>query len=233
MELIIKVAAALLPAILLMVYIWYKDPVPEPTRKLIGAFFGGIAICLPVATVELFVQQWLFGEGGMPATFTGAVLNAFCVAAIPEETAKWLILWLLLRRNEYFDEHFDGVVYAVYVSLGFAAIENIFYVLGQDQWLSVAVARALLAVPGHYAFGIMMGYYYSIYHFVDHSPKYAIGVLLAPIMAHGVYDSIAMSSIVNPYVGIVSFVVLIYFCIKLHKLASERVQYLIEKNSLN
>lgn len=228
---IIKLAAALLPAILLGLYIWKKDKQPEPTGQLIKAVLLGVGICLPVAFVELIIQKGLFGfSGGQPLTLFGTTVEAFFVAALPEEAAKLLALWIVLRKNPHFDEHFDGIVYAVCVGLGFAAIENVFYVLGSDDWMSVAIARSLLAVPGHYAFAIIMGYYYSVYHFVDHSKKYAALILIAPFLAHGVYDSLAMSGSVNPTVGGISFVVLIYFCIKMQRQAQRRVKELVAKD---
>lgn len=114
--------------------------------------------------------------------------------------------------------------------MGFAAIENVFYVFSEEEWVSVAVTRALLAVPGHYAFAILMGYYYSVYHFVDHSSKIAICILLVPVMAHGVYDSLAMCGLVNPYIRGLAFFVLIYFCIKMHKVAKSKVLALLKKD---
>jgi len=137
---------------------------------------------------------------------------------------------LVLRKNPYFDEHFDGIVYAVCVGLGFAAIENVFYVCSDEEWVTTAISRALLAVPGHYAFAILMGYYYSIYHFIDHSPKVAVCVLLVPLAAHGIYDALAMSGIVSPYIGGICFIVLIWFCIKMQKVAKKRMLAMIEKD---
>ena len=136
----------------------------------------------------------------------------------------------MLRRNPYFDEHFDGIVYAVCVGLGFAAIENVAYVLQSGEgWLTVAAMRALLAVPGHYAFAIIMGYCYSIYHFVERTPKNAAKMFIMPVMAHGVYDALAMSGSVDPVAGGICFFVLIFFCIKLQKAAQKRVQALVNK----
>ena len=90
--------------------------------------------------------------------------------------------------------------------------------------------RSLLAVPGHYAYAVLMGYYYSIYHFVDRSPKIAVCTLLVPVLAHGVYDALAMSGIVNLYVGGLSFFVLIYFCVKMHKFAIKKIVAQIERD---
>ena len=97
----------------------------------------------------------------------------------------------------------------------------------EENWAAVAIARSLLAVPGHYAFAVLMGYYYSVYHFVDHSPKVCACVLLVPVVAHGIYDALAMSGMVNEYVGGISFFVLIYFCVKMHKVAYQKVQALL------
>ena len=164
---------------------------------------------------------------GTPTTLFGTTIQAFCVAALPEESAKLFVLWLLLCKNPHFDEHFDGIVYAVFVSLGFAAIENVAYVLQSgDGWVTVAAMRALLAVPGHYAFAIIMGYYYTKYHFAEHTSSNAMKVLLLPVLAHGVYDAIAMSGSVDPIAGSLSFVVLIYFCIKLQRSAQKKVKEL-------
>ena len=226
----LMLAAALLPAILLGLYIWRKDPVPEPARWIFRALLAGVIICLPVAFAEQYISGLLFPNGS-PTTLFGTTVQAFLVAAMPEECAKLLALWLVLRRNPYFDEHFDGIVYAVCVGLGFAAMENIGYIVGSgDEWASVAIARSLLAVPGHYAFAVMMGYYYSLYHFVNRSAKVRACILLVPVVAHGVYDALALSGSVNTTVGAISFFVLIYFCIKMHKFAYRRMQEQIKRD---
>ena len=205
MKTILILTVALLPAIALLYYIWKKDPQKEPTSWLVKAVVWGVAICIPIAGIDV----------GMEA----------------EEAGKLLVLWLLLRKNPYFDEHFDGIVYAVCVGLGFAAIENVFYVFDHsDEWLSVAVMRSLLAVPGHYAYAVLMGYYYSIYHFVDRSPRTAVCIFAVPVIAHGIYDAIAMSGMVNEYVGGLSSFVLIYFCVKMHKFALKKIVAQIERD---
>ena len=230
MKTILILTVALLPAIALLYYIWKKDPQKEPTSWLVKAVVWGVAICIPIAVIEVGIEAVLFG-GGAPSTLLDTTVMAFFVAALPEEAGKLLVLWLLLRKNPYFDEHFDGIVYAVCVGLGFAAIENVFYVFDHsDEWLSVAVMRSLLAVPGHYAYAVLMGYYYSIYHFVDRSPRTAVCILAVPVIAHGIYDAIAMSGMVNEYVGGLSSFVLIYFCVKMHKFAIKKIVAQIERD---
>lgn len=231
MNLIVILAVALLPAILLWLYIWKKDTQKEPTSWLIKALLWGVAIIIPVAILESGIEAMLFGVDGKPTSLFDTTSMAFIVAALPEETLKLFALWMVLRKNPYFDEHLDGIVYAVCVGLGFASVENIMYVLGDEDWFSTAIVRALLAVPGHYAFAILMGYYYSVCHFVDHSPKVAACVFLVPVLAHGTYDTLAMSGIVSPVIGGLGFFVLIYFCMKMHKLAKTKVLALVEKDN--
>ena len=228
---IIIILSAILPAILLWLYIWKKDTQKEPTSWLVKAVLWGVAIIIPVALLESGIEAMLFGVGGEPTSLFGTTAKAFLVAALPEEAFKLFALWMVLRKNPYFDEHFDGIVYAVCVGLGFAAFENIMYLFAEEDWLSTAIIRALLAVPGHYAFAIMMGYYYSVYHFVDQSPKVAACVLLIPVLGHGVYDAIAMSGMINPYIEVVSYFVLVYFCVKMHKVAKTKVMAMIEKGN--
>lgn len=231
MNLIVILAVALLPAILLWLYIWKKDTQKEPTSWLIKALLWGVAIIIPVAILESGIEAMLFGVDGKPTSLFDTTSMAFIVAALPEETLKLFALWMVLRKNPYFDEHLDGIVYAVCVGLGFASMENIMYVFSEEDWFSTAIVRALLAVPGHYAFAILMGYYYSVYHFVDHSPKIAACVLLVPVLAHGTYDALAMSGIVSPVIGGLSFFVLIYFCVNMHKIAKAKVLALVERDN--
>ena len=231
MMIIIALAAALLPAILLWLYIWKKDPQKEPTSWLVKAVLWGVAAVFLVTPFELGIQFLLFGEDGGPSNLFGTTLDAFLVAALPEESVKLLVLWLVLRKNPYFDEHYDGIVYAVSVGLGFAALENVFYVIGDEDWMLVAISRALLAVPGHYAFAVLMGYFYSVYHFVDRSSKVRYSILFVPVLAHGIYDSLVMSFQLSPYIVLISLPVLIWFCVKLQKEAKKKVVAMIEKDS--
>lgn len=232
MNTLLIVLAAILPVTILLMYIFRKDPQPEPKSWLCRSVFYGMAIIIPVIIVETLFQFLLFGAGGNQTNIIDSTLNAFVVAAIPEETFKFLALWLVLRKNPFFDEHFDGIVYAVCVSMGFAAVENIMYVVGEESWQSVAIGRALFSVPAHYAFAVLMGYCYSVYHFIDHSAKNAINILAYPILAHGIYDAIIMGYTVNPYLSGIGTFALIYFCIKLHKYAYKRINAMIERDRL-
>jgi RsiW-degrading membrane proteinase PrsW (M82 family) len=227
----ILIAAAILPAILLWLYTCRKDAQPEPMSQMFKAFLYGALISVPVAFVENYLSGMLFAPEGSPSTLIGSTVEAFLVAAVPEEGFKLLALWLILRNNPFFDEHYDGIVYAVCVGLGFAAIENVGYVLMHaDAWLSVAITRALLAVPGHYAFAVFMGYYYSLYHFGQKTTQNLLSIFLIPVLAHGCYDAFALTGSVEPVLGGISFIVLIFFCIKMHKNARQKILAQVDRD---
>ena len=233
MEFLIIIAAALLPAILFWGYIWKMDRKKEPTSLLIKATCYGVLICLPVAMVESMISGVLFGEGG-PTTLFGTTVDAFMVAAIPEEAFKLFALHRILKNNPYFDEHFDGIVYAVCVGLGFAGLENILYLFDNaDDWLSVAFLRSLMAVPGHYAFAVLMGYYYSVYHFVNRSRRTRAMILVAPVLAHGLYDALLMSASVNAALGGICFCGAVYLTYRLHIYARKKVLVMVNNDKQN
>ena len=123
------IITALIPAVILGWWIYQKDSLrPEPLRMLIQAFLYGVG-----STFVTLVITQLLGMIGLLVydlgSFTGAVGTALFAAALPEEMAKLLMLWLFLRKNPYYDEYFDGIVYAACVGLGFAGTENILYLL--------------------------------------------------------------------------------------------------------
>ncbi len=217
---------ALLPIAILVYYIYHKDKKsPEPTRQLVKAFFYGIlsvplsfCISLPLGLIGVYPAE--------ATSILGSVSAAFFGAAIPEEIAKFIMLWLLLRKNPCFDEKMDGIVYAVCVSLGFAALENIMYLFtNAENYLSVGIARAIFAVPGHFCFGILMGYYYSLAKFYPKTPKKNKAlILIAPILVHGVYDSILFIINVTPAISSILLIVFLVFCHKMWKYGSKRIQ---------
>lgn len=228
----VVILAGILPAVLLWWYIIWKDTKKEPLSKLLKAVALGILICLPVAMVEEFVTALFLDEEAGASSFADVVIDAFFVAAVPEEVFKLIALWLVLRKNKYFDEHFDGIVYAVSVGLGFAGLENIMYLLDEgDDWQTVAFMRAFMSVPGHYAFAVLMGYYYSVHHFVDHSMRSAFLTLGAPVLAHGLYDMFLMSTGLDWVIGGIGFVAAIYLCIRVHKIAYRKIHVQLQRDN--
>jgi RsiW-degrading membrane proteinase PrsW (M82 family) len=115
----------------------------------------------------------------------------------------------LIWRSPSFNEKFDGIVYAVFVSLGFAAVENVMYVM--DGGLQTAAIRAVTAVPAHAIFGVTMGYYLGIAHMYEELRKpYLFRALAIPILLHGIYDFILMVEIGWLLILFIPYVILLY-----------------------
>ena len=226
---------AMLPVAILMFYIYRKDKnSPEPTGQLLKAFLFGI-LSIPLS---LCISMPLGMLGAYPAESTsilGSIRTAFLGAAVPEEMAKLFMLWLLLRKNRYFDEKMDGIVYAVCISLGFAAVENIMYLFSNaETYLSVGISRAIFAVPGHFSFGILMGYYYSLAKFYPKSPrKNKALILLAPVIAHGLYDSILFVINVAPAISGFLMILFLVFCHKMWKHGSMSIKEHLQRDNVH
>ncbi len=231
METIYIIIAALLPPAILWYYIWRKDiNKPEPISQHLKALSLGALICIPAAILEIVFENLLFH--GDPTTIFGIVIDSFLIIALVEESLKLFILWIVLRRNKYFDEHFDGIVYAVCVGLGFAAIENLVFLLYDgDGWQWTAIGRALLSVPAHYAFAVLMGFYYSFYHYVRKSRCIWLSILFVPILVHGIFDTLVLVGTVAPTIYGISFCVLIFFCYRLHRICIEKIEMLLDNDS--
>lgn len=207
------VALGLIPAILLFAFIYFKDRhQPEPAGKLLSAFGLGVASIFPVVIYGFVMSAIVDIIGGMGG-FSGALYNAFVLAAIPEEASKLLMLWLVLRKNHYFDEKLDGIVYGACVALGFAAFENVLYLFNNiDSLYEVATSRALLAVPMHFCCGIVMGYYVSMAKFYPYrrSMNFALAFIV-PMAIHGIYDALLMLMPVMPLLSLVLYAAVIAF----------------------
>lgn len=193
-ELYLKILAAVAPAIVLAIIMIRKDRRPEPLGWLLAAVGLGVLVG-PCVLLLGFLGMPFFEE----SSFSGAILTSFVDAAIPEEALKFAALWFLVSRCRHFDEMFDGIVYAVCIGMGFAGLENVLYLLGaEDEWIAVGISRALLSVPMHYFFAIIMGTFFSLGWFDRRNrAKYMCAALLLPILVHGIYDTLCFSISLN------------------------------------
>ena len=180
--------ASLAPVLIILFYIYFRDKYDkEPLGLLLKALLVGIVVVVPV----IFTGRMLMNLMPQSSKVAAAAYHAFVVAGSTEELFKFLALYLLVWKSPSFNEKFDGIVYAVFVSLGFAGVENVLYVM--DGGMQTALARALTAVPAHAIFGITMGYYLGIAHmYKELQGPYLARALLVPILLHGIYDFILM-----------------------------------------
>ncbi|MDE6418869.1 MAG: PrsW family intramembrane metalloprotease [Duncaniella sp.] len=207
-ETILKLIAALAPAVVLGFVLVRKDRRPEPLGWLLAAV--GLGVLVGPAVMALAY----LGLPDFPIdTFEGALLSSFVSAAIPEEGLKFVALYLLASRCRHFDEVFDGVVYAVCIGMGFAGIENVMYLFGDENWVIMSISRALLAVPMHYFFAVIMGAFFALGWFDRRNrTAYMTAALLVPIAVHGIYDTLCFSiDIDDGLSGLVLLLFILFF----------------------
>lgn len=231
----ILIYAALLPALVLGIFIYKKDKADkEPLSLLITLLVSGVVICTPVISVGTAIQdllQSIFDRNSLTYLF----LKAFVEVAFVEEGFKWLALIIVTKDNKNFNSVFDGMIYAIFVSLGFAGYENILYVL--DGGIEVALIRAFTAVPGHVFDAVFMGYYFSWYHInktasqcekrlmeiggitkdtsrFTYKKELALSLLI-PVLAHGFYDFCCFVGTLDLVIIFYGFVIFLYvFCFR-------------------
>lgn len=187
----IAIISAVLPVLLLLFFIYKKDRYqPEPVKRLLLTFFVGCLSVVPASLLELLIDPF-----GPSDPVGGGLFRGFCVAGFSEELCKLVLLYWAVWKSKEFDEYFDGIVYAVYLSLGFACVENITYVVSGDDPMMLALSRGLLAVPAHFLFAVTMGYYFSLAKFDrPNRIRHLFMALLFPVLLHGTYDALLMVS---------------------------------------
>jgi len=219
--LVIYILAAILPAFFLMRYVYLQDHIEkESPILLMQLILCGVAAAIISALLEyvgeIILNTATYGKISSDSP-TYTILLAFLVVAAVEEGTKLLFLYLRSWNAIDFNYRFDGIVYAVFTSLGFAAFENIKYVMGYG--LTVAVPRALLAIPGHMSFAVFMGIFYGRARLAADlgctgRKKFdiSIGYLIAVVL-HGIYDSCAMIGTPFATVIFIVFVAVLYFTV--------------------
>lgn len=177
---------AIAPVATIILYIYIKDKYEkEPKRLLFFNFLLGAIVSIIITTLIYFVFNIILP---LPDKFSivQQFIKAFFVVGVTEEFSKYIIVRYYAQPNPAFNEPFDGIVYAVMVSMGFAATENISYVL--DGGYQTALIRAFTAVPAHATFAILMGYYMGKAKFSKNRIGLNLTGLLLAILFHGSYD---------------------------------------------
>lgn len=211
---------AIAPVAFLVVFIYLKDKYEkEPKRLLLFTFLFGAIVSIVLTTI-----LYVFIDYFLPLRDEFSILQqfirAFFVVSLVEEFSKYVIIRYYAQPKKDFNEPFDGIVYAVMVSLGFAFTENLMYVF--QGGLEVAVTRAFTAVPAHATFGVIMGYFMGKAKF--NGKRIAdnlIGLFLA-VMFHGAYDFFLFIDFIpgiwiGAFISLIIGVILSLRAIKIHQ----------------
>lgn len=191
MDSLIPVLAATITALAWLFIIRRYDRLePEPMKALLYAgFLGGLAAIVPAALLNTLVSLFLNVKIGVMDENAAGIWIFYSFVGFNEEIWKALAAALLMRNNREFNEPIDGMIYALTISLGFAAFENVDYIL--THGLGILISRSLLSVPAHLAFGAIWGYGLTKAKFLVPGHKYA--ATMAPFvicsgLAHAAFD---------------------------------------------
>lgn len=204
MQLFFLISLALLPGLLIAVYLYLHDKhEPEPIGLVIISFFLGALSFLFNLLIAWPVDKLIPVDDH---DLTAQAIHAFAVVAFIEELSKFLFLRLFIYPNKNFNEPLDGIIYAVMIGMGFATAENVLYVW--KGGFDTAIVRMFSAIPAHAMFSVMMGYWMGRAKFIHHSEtRYALLGLLSAVLLHGLYDYFLFISFL-PGIWIWSFVTL-------------------------
>jgi len=177
---------AIAPVCIVILYIYIKDKYEkEPKRLLLLSFISGAIVSIVITTI-LYSGFDILLPLDNHFSIGQQFIKAFFVVGLTEEFSKYIIVRYVSQPRKAFNEPFDGIIYAVMVSMGFAATENIMYVI--EGGYEVAIVRAFTAVPAHATFAIIMGYYMGKAKFSNHKVILNFTGLFLAILFHGTYD---------------------------------------------
>lgn len=221
---------AIIPSIVLFIFIWRKDKIEkEPVGLLIKLFIFG-ALTTVSAIVIGMGAQYLLLDFLDEKSMAFIIIDNFLLTALVEEGGKYFVLKKVTWKHPAFNYTFDGAVYAVCSSLGFATVENILYLIDGD--IGTAVGRGLLSVPGHVVFAVFMGYYYGMAKYASvggderGSRSYLRKALWIPVLLHGTYD-FCLSSGYDAFL-----VVFIVFVVIMSVLAIRKVRNMSKNDNM-
>lgn len=180
-------ALAIAPAVAIIMYILAKDKYNrEPIKNLLGSFLLGCLSTIPAIIIQLAFEKY-FKDFLPENSIVYFAVFAYGIVGLSEEGSKLFMLRYFAFPSRAFDEPLDGIIYGVLVSMGFATVENIMYVF--QNGVGTAITRAVLSVPAHASFGVMMGYYVGLAKFDHQNMRRLIrkGLLIA-VLFHGSFD---------------------------------------------
>lgn len=232
---IILLTMALVPTIILLAFIYKMDSYEkEPTILLLQLFLLGIASIIPAIILEELGTAFLGAVFESENTAYNLVY-AFLIVALAEEGGKFFFTYIRTWKSREFNFKFDGIVYTVFTSLGFATLENILYVFGGDG-VSIAIKRALLSVPSHAIDAVFMGYFYGKAKFCDiqgdrkNCRKNLWLSFITACLLHGFYDFCLFEGTVLTTLLFFLFVVVIDICAIVRVIRSSKENHALYHN---
>ncbi|MRG86426.1 glutamic-type intramembrane protease PrsW [Salinibacillus xinjiangensis] len=208
------ISASIAPGFALLAFFYLKDRFDsEPLSMVMRAFVFGVLLVFPI----MFIQYAFTAEG----IGQGPLVSSFLLTGLLEEFFKWFIFLYVIYKHVHFDNHYDGIVYGVAISLGFASLENLLYLFAHG--IEFAFTRAIFPVSSHALFGVIMGYYMGKTKFSKKSSShFLIAALFIPASLHGLYDYLLITITSNWIYVMIPFMVFLWlFAMRRVKIANE------------
>jgi RsiW-degrading membrane proteinase PrsW (M82 family) len=218
------ISAAVAPAIALLSFFYLKDKYEtEPLSLVVKIYIFGVLLVFPVMVLQFGFKEELHIPLFADAYFTSGLL---------EEFLKWFLVFYGAYLHEEFNEPYDGIVYAASLSLGFASLENIFYLY--TFGIEEALVRALLPVSGHALFGVIMGFYLGKGKFSSGRKKviYLVLSLIVPVILHGTFNLLLLSNTKYIFFYMIPFMIFLWwFALRKVKLANSSMKHFASANA--
>ena len=213
----------ILPSIFIILFFVYSDKFKEPRGEIFRVFIYGILITIPAYFLNTYLDAFWYNNFKV----SEGLIGSFLTAAPVEEGLKLSILYFFVYKMKDFNEPIDGIVYGVTASLGFATLENFYYVYlladyFQTSSMSLAVARSFSAVPAHAVFGVFMGYFFMRYSFIKKRDNLFFAFII-PFVLHGCYNLFVNSNFyVSLFLIFIAWIIALKMFSRLKKTQKEK-----------
>ena len=213
----------ILPSIFIILFFVYSDKFKEPRGEIFRVFIYGILITIPAYFLNTYLDAFWYNNFKVSEELIGS----FLTAAPVEEGLKLSILYFFVYKMKDFNEPIDGIVYGVTASLGFATLENFYYVYiladyFQTSSMSLAIARSFSAVPAHAVFGVFMGYFFMRYSFIKKRDNLFFAFII-PFVLHGCYNLFVNSNFyVSLFLIFIAWIIALKMFSRLKKTQKEK-----------
>lgn len=230
----LNIFIAIVPSVLLCAYVYFKDEIEkEPLKMLFTLFFLGVLITVPASFVENSILDTFDLTDN--TDLVSCLILSFLVVGLVEEGYKFVITYFGSWRSKEFNHVYDAIVYATFVSLGFATLENILYVLRHGT--ETALVRSIISVPAHAFYAISCGYYLGLsklnYSIGNRSKgkMYKFLAFIVPVLMHGLFDFLLLTNNNELIWMFFAFVAILYVVsfFNIRRLASVQMTSSIQK----
>ena len=231
---------SVIPVVLLALFVYNKDTVKEPKSLLITMFVSGLLAAVVVLGINIvlstIIPNFYVTDNVDHYSFYKLFSVIFLEIAFVEEFCKWVMIRLLGYNNKNNDQSYDIIVYSVFVALGFALIENIFYLMSNPTSVSLGIYRAVFSIPSHASFGVFMGSFLGLARAYEKNDKhlskvYMFYAVLVPTLLHTTYNFCLLANSSWFFIVFVTFVVILYVLsiIKINMIAKKDKDNYIEQ----